>query len=217
MANRSSEMTVSGNAAATHGLRDEEQPELVARASRLSDVAGVSRLVRFVASYLVESGRVLRDGETVAYGTWLLKAVRAGEFLELHEFEPRTQGFVPTISSAVRLREQQDQKCREHGLVCDPPTFHQKVAISEGYEQPGVVLEGVRYHAPPHMSGWYITTDSFSGNVGELRGIHAWHVVAHARPEVGGLLGLPAGSRFRVERDGQVTAWFDEKVASESA
>lgn len=92
------------------------------------------------------------------------------------------------------------------------PTFapqpDQLVVISEGVYE-GDVVEGVRYPSPPHMSGWWVTTNRYKGNISSLKTVHFRHV-AETRPDLARFWPLPFGYRF-FSGDGAV--WFDQTVA----
>jgi hypothetical protein len=70
-------------------------------------------------------------------------------------------------------------------------------------------VQGIRYPSPDHMSGWWITTDRYDGNIKSLRYEHTYHVTA-ARPALAKYLALPDGFRFNFSAGEEV--WFDEKV-----
>lgn len=88
------------------------------------------------------------------------------------------------------------------------PKPDQLVVISDGVYE-GDTVEGVRYPSPQHMSGWWLTTDRYDGDIKSLRTVHFRHV-AEARPDLVGFLKLPFGYRFF---SGNGDAWFDQKVA----
>ena len=62
------------------------------------------------------------------------------------------------------------------------------------------MVQGVRYPSPPHMSGWWITTDLYDDDITSLKTVHACHVTA-VRPEQARYLALPPGWRFDTARD----------------
>lgn len=88
------------------------------------------------------------------------------------------------------------------------PAPDQLVVISEGVYE-GDVVEGVRYPSPEHMSGWWLTTDRYDGNIKSLKNVHFRHI-AEMRPDISDFLRLPFGYRFF---SGDGSAWFDQKVA----
>ena len=59
------------------------------------------------------------------------------------------------------------------------------------------------------MSGWWITTDLYNGDIQTLRREHTYHVTA-GRPDLAKYLALPEGFRFNLSVAEEV--WLDEKV-----
>jgi hypothetical protein len=92
------------------------------------------------------------------------------------------------------------------------PKPDQLVVISEGVYE-GDMVEGVRYPSPKHMSGWWLTTDRYDGNIKSLKTVH-FHHITERRPDLSGFLGLPFGYRF-FSGDGHT--WFDQAVADAEA
>lgn len=88
------------------------------------------------------------------------------------------------------------------------PEPDQLVVISDGVYE-GDVVEGVRYPAPEHMSGWWLTTNRYDGDVNSLKTVH-FHHIAETRPDLSIFLRLPFGYRFF---SGDGNTWFDQKVA----
>jgi hypothetical protein len=62
----------------------------------------------------------------------------------------------------------------------------------------GEPVQGVRYPSPEHMSGWWITTDRYNGDVATLKTLHAYHLTAR-RPDLTRYLALAYGFRFYSE------------------
>ena len=85
----------------------------------------------------------------------------------------------------------------------------QKVAVSkEVYE--GSEVNAVRYNAPGHMTGWYLTSNSFNGDINTLQVDHLYHII-NARKDLVKFLALPAGYRFFVNQD-KYKVWYDNEV-----
>lgn len=70
-------------------------------------------------------------------------------------------------------------------------------------------MQGVRYPSPEHMSGWWVTTDRYDGDVRTLRHEHLYHLTA-ARPDLARYVALPFGFRFDLGRHEDV--WFDPRT-----
>ncbi len=154
---------------ATVGLRERLGGELVVPAVRggASDDDRAA-LLAYLADYVVVEGAVLRPGETVAYGYWVLRLERAGP--------------------------EQLPTCERAGARYDPPLADRLVMVTDGVFE-GDPAEGVRYPSPAHMSGWWISTDRYDGDPDTLRREHAYHVTAR-RPDLARFLALPFGFRF---------------------
>lgn len=195
----------------TVGLVATQSHELSVRA-RPGQIAAARGLLERIVSYLDDSGRRLEADETMTAGSWLLRfSMGPGAMLEIWEFDDASDDFVPGAEHCLTIWEAQTQVCRDAGLEFSPPMFTQLIVVSDGVLD-GDETDGVRYPAPDHMSGWWLTTDRFDGNTESLHGEHVHHVCA-ARPDLAKFLALPIGARFdsRIDR-----AWFDANVAADS-
>ena len=112
------------------------------------------------------------------------------------------------------LEQTQKACCSHYKTDFSPVKSEQMVVISDGVYEGIVPIEGVRYPSPSHMSGWWLTTDEFDGDVNSLKTVHYSHVVER-RPEVAIYMALPFGYRFQLggEKD---CVWFDEGVVSKT-
>jgi len=97
------------------------------------------------------------------------------------------------------------------GVTCSMPNSNQLTSISRGVYE-GQPVQGVRYAMEPHMSGWFITTDDYDGDVESLHNEHLCHVL-EKRPDLVDYLCLPIGWRFDTRRH---DVWFDESVSNQS-
>jgi hypothetical protein len=109
---------------------------------------------------------------------------------------------------------QQEAACARHGAAYTPVDPSQMCAVSDGVYE-GEPAQGVRYAAPPHMTGWYITTARYNGDHKTLKVEHAAHVIGR-RPDIAVFLALPPGYRFEAGPD-SAGAWYDEAVTQEDA
>lgn len=101
--------------------------------------------------------------------------------------------------------------CEHYNAEFTPPEQNQLVAISEGVLEGSHEIEGVRYPSPDHMSGWWLTTDLYNGDVNSLKTVHFSHV-AEARPEIAQYMALPFGYRFVLGGQNE-HVWFDREAA----
>ena len=111
----------------------------------------------------------------------------------------------------TELERAQRRACERHGAAFSPPTSDQLCAVSLGVFE-GDPVQGVRYQAPSHISGWYLTTERYNGHHTSLRVEHVAHLV-NARPDIAQLLALPPVYRFSVGPRTEV--WFDPAVAAQ--
>lgn len=108
------------------------------------------------------------------------------------------------------------KKCCDHyNAYFQPVSPEQLVVISEGIYEGVVPVEGVRYHSPEHMSGWWLTTDQYDGDIDSLKTVHFHHIAEH-RPEIAMYMALPFGYRFQLGGSDE-NVWFDDDVAKDSA
>jgi hypothetical protein len=167
-------------------------------------------LLAVVEQYTRETGKRIHAGETMAFGYWLVKfmgADRAG-VLEVWEYNSSATKFVPGAALAMRYWSEQHAVCARAGATFSPPRPDRNAAVSVGVLE-GDPVQGVRYPAPAHMSGWYLTTARYDGNASTLKVMHLVHVTA-ARPDLAQFVALPPGYRFD-SGDGSVR--FDQAVA----
>jgi hypothetical protein len=142
----------------------------------------------------------------------MLKDTPEGDF-EVFESTPEGTDYVRGASLTLRYWLEQSNICRQAGAPFEPPYADQKVATSVGVMEGDVPVWGVRYSAPPHMSGWYLTTDRYSGNIEDLKVGHLHHLTA-LRPDLVRFLALPHGYRFELTGQGE-RAYFDAQVLKE--
>lgn len=102
--------------------------------------------------------------------------------------------------------------CDHYRADFSPVGPEQMVVISNGVYE-GKPIDGVRYPSPAHMSGWWLTTDDYSGDVKSLLTVHFQHI-KEKRPEVAIYMALPYGYRFQLGGE-EERVWFDERVSKE--
>lgn len=168
------------------------------------------QFLRYVSDYLLGSGKVIKPGETMTYGYWLVKFQRAqqGDCLETWEYNADASAFVKGAELALCYWRDQQFVCSQHKASFSPRQADKLTVVSAGVME-GLAVQGVRYPSPDHMSGWWITTDLYDGNIKSLRREHTYHITA-ARPDLAKYLALPEGFRFNFSVGEEV--WFDEKV-----
>lgn len=168
------------------------------------------RFLRFVSDYVLDSGRRIESGETMAYGYWLVKfeGAEGNRNLETWEYAPDASAFVKGADLTLGYWRDQHFVCDQYEAAFSPPRPDKLTVVSEGVLE-GLAVQGVRYPSPDHLSGWWITTDLYDGNINGLRQEHTYHISA-ARPDLAKYLALPYGFRFNFSVADEV--WFDSKV-----
>jgi hypothetical protein len=163
----------------------------------------------YVSHYLRTSGKHIGSGETMAYGYWLVKFQGADQnTLETWEYTPDAADFVKGANLTLSYWRDQHIACKLHGAEFKPPRPDKLTIISDGVLE-GLPVQGVRYPSPDHMSGWWITTDLYNGNIQTLKREHTYHVTA-VRPDLAKYLALPDG--FRFDLTGTEDVWLDQSA-----
>ena len=129
--------------------------------------------------------------------------------MEVWEYKADATDFIKGANLTLRYWRDQHVTCKLLGAEFHPPRPDKLTVISDGVLE-GAAVEGVRYPSPDHMSGWWITTGLYNGDIKTLKRQHTYHVTA-ARPELARYLALPAGFRFDLLATEKV--WLYEKVA----
>lgn len=183
--------------------------EIVATVDKPSLLDGADEFVQFIGDYVV-AGNTIGAGETIQFGYWLAQAQMDDcQRLTCWELNADASEFVFGISTSVSYWLEQHQICQRVQAAFTPPQLDQMVVISDGVYE-GDRVDGVRYPSPDHMSGWWLTTDRYNGDIGTLKTVHAHHLSAH-RPDLIKFLALPFGYRFCSR---QSDVWFDQQVAA---
>jgi hypothetical protein len=171
-----------------------------------------TRFLEFLVEYQQKSRRRLHAGETLAYGYWIVKFVSANDgYLDVWESDSTGSHFIAGVDRTLRYWRDQNLVCQQYDARFAPPRPDQLTVVDEGTLR-GLPVQAVRYASPEHMSGWWITTDAYDGNINTLRHEHTYHITA-ARPELTKYLALPSGFRFDLSSHEDV--WYDEKAAKE--
>ena len=166
--------------------------------------------LKYIIDYCIDYKPLIIPEQTIAYHSWLVRLSNSSDtLLTVQEAKSDGDGFIEGISYASKVINEQTQMCNE--LNANPifPQFSQNIVISKGvYEGEGI--EAVRYSSPEHMTGWWLTTDSYDDNMDSLMNVHYFHV-AFSRPDLLKYLALPYGYRFYVT-DSEEDIWFDENA-----
>lgn len=111
------------------------------------------------------------------------------------------------------ILNEQRKCCEFYEANFIPVNLDQLVVISDGVLDGGKPVEGVRYKSPLHMSGWWLTTDDFNGDINTLKNLHFSHII-HKRPDLALYMALPYGYRFLLGGESE-HVWLDEQVRNE--
>jgi hypothetical protein len=201
------------NSTWTRGLGHLVQKELRVNVASPDLLSEAESFLRHIVQYL-ESGATLKHGETVSYGYWLTKFIERDDFLDAWEYTADATEFVPGATLAVTYWRDQHRTCAHWGASFEPPRPDRLIVVSSGVIEGDKDVQGVRYRSPEHMTGWWLTTGRFDGNVGSLKTVHAYHVTA-ARPDLAHLVALPHGYRFDLTYREDV--WFDPSALTDNA
>lgn len=198
----------------TAGLRALGRQEIELHLTEVSLIEEGESLLQCLADYVRSGERKLHDGETVSYGYWLLKVqATADGSLELFERRPNGDGYVRGATFTLRCWRDQRRVCAQVDAEFKPPRPDALVAVAEGVLE-GDPVDGVRYEAPAHMSGWWLFTARYKGDTRTIKTEHLYHITA-GRPDLTSFLALPPGFRFSQQAGDRV--WFDPVVAAEPA
>lgn len=113
-----------------------------------------------------------------------------------------------------QMESVQKECCAHYSAQFCPVSPEQLVVISDGVYEGVVPIEGVRYSSPDHMSGWWLTTRDYNGDVSTLKTVHYRHV-QEKRPEIAIYMALPYGYRFQLGGEKE-HVWYDEEAARDS-
>lgn len=194
----------------TEGLELVGHRELRASVTNPREIAGCAAYLKFVSNYIISEKATIKPGETIPYGFWLTRFVQTADGqLEAEEYRADASEFISGVSLTVSYWEQQHLLCAKAGATFLPPRPDRKAVISEGVLDCAPV-EGIRYPSPEHMSGWWLTTAAYNGDIKSLKAIELYRVTC-VRPDLVKFLALPFGYTFESQIG---TVSFDEQVAN---
>lgn len=195
--------------AETQGLGRLGHPELLVEFHRLTLKEEAERFLQYVSDYVIRSKVTLRPEETMLYGYWLTRFKDAGKNrLETWEYNSSATDFIRGATLTLEYWKEQHSMCDAHSARFEPPRPDQLSVVSQGVLE-GLPVQGVRYPSPDHMSGWWLTTDQYDGNINSLKHEHTYHLT-DARPDLAKYIALPPGFRFDLSSFEEV--WFEEVI-----
>jgi len=166
-------------------------------------------VLRYLISYSIDSRPDINPDQTISYHSWILKFVlESDSFYNLWEASYDGANFVEGVDYSIQVVTEQEKVCKDFFALASFPTFNQMVVISQGIYE-GLSVEAVRYPSPNHMTGWWLTTERYDGNIKSLMTVHYYHL-AFKRPDLLKYLALPFGFRFFAGKE--LDIWLDNKV-----
>lgn len=167
--------------------------------------------VDYILNHFVSEQTKIKDLETFGFGSWLIQFVYEGVYIELHELKDVQNGinyYEFDLSQTIKYYNEQVTLCKEHNVIPVFPLIGQKVPMSKDIYV-GSEVNGVRYNDEGHMTGWYLTSNSYNGDISTLSVDHLYHLIK-TRPEIVKFLALPPGYRFFHDSLG-AEVWKDEE------
>jgi len=167
-------------------------------------------ILKYLIDYIIEGNAIIKENQTVSFNSWVFKLVLAEKnVLEIYEFDKSCTAFVIGADFSLNILQSQMTMCNKYSSKFLFPRINQKIVISDGIrdEYP---IEGVRYESPEHMSGWWLTSNLYDGNIVSLKQIEL-HELILMRPELIKYLALDNGFRFILDKNGE-DVWFDKDI-----
>lgn len=193
----------------TQGLNILLNKEFLLKKKKYS-IDKIKIILDYILKYLNESGNEIKDQETFGCGSWLIKFVFDKTYIQIHELKnviDNENVYEFDITLTITFFSEQFALCEKYNLVPEIPLLAQKVAISKEIYN-GSDVNGVRYEAPQHMTGWYLTSNNFNGDIKTLLTDHLYHLIIH-RKDLIKFLALPVGYRFYIDEK-RSDVWKDE-------
>lgn len=188
--------------------------ELSTHLSEMKDREHIAQLLNYITNYCRESKKKLSPDETMNIGPWIVKFIEDSGMLHIHELDDHGEKFVPGVQFLNKVWLAQTKVCEDHQAEYSPVQTYQKVAWTKMVKDGTGPVDGVRYAAPEHMSGWYLFGEDYvEGNSDCLEVVQCGTALV-ARPDLAPFLGLPIGFRFRKNGDTEIS--FDPSVLANS-
>jgi hypothetical protein len=166
---------------------------------------GELALLYYLIDYSIDGSPTINDDETITYGLWLLKFTRVAENFEIYELDELFVKWNEGADNAIYYFEQQKILCMSESAKFNVPLFTQNIAISKGVLE-GLRVQGIRYNEPPHMSGWYLTTSEYDGNIENMKVVSLQTLVIN-RKDILQFLALPPGFVFEITENETCRIW----------
>ena len=157
-------------------------------------------MVIHIANGILEN-QIETDRRVSSYGYWPIFLQKRGEILQILEYLPDGVTLQPGVRLTLECLKSQQATCLSVDSGFCPPRFNQILATTTEVLN-GENCEGVRYEAPDHMSGWYMTGKSYNRDIETLVLVKCGEL-STARPDLLKYLALEPGFFFS-SQDGYV-------------
>jgi hypothetical protein len=195
----------------THGVNKILGKEFSIKKGNYSN-EDVALVIDYVLNYVETSGATIKNRQTFGCGSWMFQFVFNDIYIELHELKDTVGGenvYGFGLTYTIKIFKEQIEFCRVNMQQPNFPRLGQKIIVSpEIYD--GAEVNAVRYPSPDHMTGWWMTSNSYNGDIKSLLIDHLFHLLK-ARPDLVKFLALPFGFRFYKDNV-EEGAWFDEEA-----
>jgi hypothetical protein len=196
----------------TEGLIDDINIELRLKIGS-KEIGQYIYVLKYVIDYIVKNRPIIAARQTIVFNSWILQFFdNKSHFFDIYEQSKNLENFVEGAEYSLEILDAQIHICGLYSSEFTLSAFNQLVVISAGVFE-GYIVEGVRYKSPKHMSGWWLTTQLYDGNVETLKHIHVYDI-AIKRPELLKYLALNYGFRFFATSNDE-DVWYDESIAYE--
>lgn len=193
----------------TLGLINSIDYELKVKVSSSSD-SNYLYLIKYVIDYISAEKAVILPNQTIAFNSWVLNFIEVEkQVLEIYELSICKNDFITGAEYSLKLLDNQVSICEKFSSKFSFPSIKQKIVISKGVLD-NLGVEAVRYPSPQHMSGWWITTDLYNGDINTLLQVD-FYELSIKRPDLLKYLALENGFRFFVDNNDE-EVFFDDEV-----
>ena len=197
--------------------------ELELRVSERRLIEACGNLALCLGEYFASSSNPVTNGDRIDWASSLLVVQRPTEALvTLDELEYDGKTVTEGVNKCVSIWSEQSRICKENASPFLACRYGDKIAVSPGALDHSVNIEGVRYAAPPPMSGWWLFAQSYDGSADDFRSMTSMYVfeVLNHRISLASCLGLDVGYAFRsrVPQDQvEYQVWYESAVAQQSS
>lgn len=179
--------------------------EYEVRLKSFGNIQGESALFCFIIDYVLNETPKIYNNETISYGIWLLKFVEFAGYFEIYELDEQFKNWQEGADNSIYYFEQQKAICKDEATEFTVPLFNQNIAISDGVLE-GLRVQGIRYNEPEHMSGWYLTTSEYDGDIKNMKVVSLQTLVIN-RKDLLQFLALPPGFVFEITENNNCRIW----------